>query len=55
MQNDILNKIHFNLIVVQKCRGRPRRAVYWPNINEGIELKVKVCDLWEIYQCSKSK
>jgi hypothetical protein len=34
---------------------RARGAVYVPNINKDIELKVKDCNLCAKYQCSKSK
>lgn len=55
LQKEVLNKIHYNHLGMQKCKLRARGAVYWPNINKDIELKVKSCDLCAKYQCSKSK
>ncbi|VVC40885.1 Integrase, catalytic core,Ribonuclease H-like domain [Cinara cedri] len=52
---EVLNKIHFNHLGIQKCKLRARRAVYWPNMNKDIELKVKSCNLCAKYQCAKSK
>lgn len=55
LQKEVLNKIHYNHLGIQKCRLRAKGAVYWPNINKDIELKVKSCDLCAKYQDSKSK
>ncbi|CAI6376903.1 unnamed protein product [Macrosiphum euphorbiae] len=55
LQKEVLNKIHYNHLGIQKCRLRAKGAVYWPNINKDIELKVKSCELCAKYQDSKSK
>ncbi|XP_029348394.1 uncharacterized protein LOC103308315, partial [Acyrthosiphon pisum] len=37
LQKEVLNKIHYNHLGIQKCRLRAKGAVYWPNINKDIE------------------
>lgn len=55
LQREILNKIYFNSLGIQKCKLEVRGAVYWLNKNKDTELKVKSFDMCAKHQCSKSK
>ena len=40
-RSDIVEKIHQAHQGVEKCKLRPRSSVYWPNINNDIEVRVQ--------------
>ena len=48
-------KIHEGHLGIQKCKRRPKQAVFWPGFNKDVEKLVKQCKVWNEKLPSKQK
>lgn len=55
LRKDLLNKIHYCHLGVEKCKNRAREIVYWPGMNQQIENIVNSCDSCMRYKKANSK
>lgn len=44
LRKELLKKIHYCHLGVEKCKNRAREIVYWPGMNQQIENVVNSCD-----------
>ena len=50
MRQENVKNLHQSHIVISKTKARARETVYWPNINQHIEMVIKKCEVCMIYQ-----
>lgn len=55
MRTEILNTLHEGHLGIEKTKNLARGIVFWPNINQDIENKVKQCETCAMYSLNKSK
>lgn len=55
LRKELLNKIHYCHLGVEKCKNRAREIVYWPGMNQQIENIVNSCDSCMRYKKANSK
>lgn len=55
MRSEILNILHEGHQGIEKTKSLARSTVYWPNINQEIENKIKQCESCNIFSSNKSK
>lgn len=55
MRTEILNILHEGHQGIEKTKNLARGVVYWPNINQDIENKIRQCETCSIYSANKSK
>lgn len=42
---EMLHKIHEGHLGIEKCKRRARSSVFWPKMNDDIEILIKRCDI----------
>lgn len=50
LRHEILQKIHFNHLGVNKCNNRAKQCVFWPNMTNDIENLISKCYTCKLYQ-----
>lgn len=55
MRADIMEKLHYNHLGIEKTKLRARELVYWPNINNDIKNVVRNCNACLTYSNSNSR
>lgn len=55
LREEILNILHEGHQGIEKTKNLARGVVYWPNINQDIENKIKQCESCAIYSANKTK
>ncbi len=55
MRNEMLKIIHEGHLGTEKCRRRARSALYWPGMNDDIEIMTKQCAPCQKYQYQQTK
>ena len=53
-RNDVIERIHEAHQGIDKCRLRAKSCVFWPNINEDIESRVRRCEMCQENQKSQA-
>ena len=43
MRRDMLDRLHEGHLGMEKCKRRARQCIYWPNMNNQIEQKIRQC------------
>ena len=55
MRQEILENLHQSHMGISKTKARARETVYWPNINQHIEMLIKKCKVCQTYQKQQQK
>ena len=55
MKGEMVEKVHEGHLGVENCRCHARSAMYWVNMNHGIELAVKRCTVCTQYSNKPQK
>ena len=55
MRQEILENLHQSHMEISKTKARARKTVYWPNINQHIEMLIKKCEVCQTYQKQQQK
>ena len=55
MRQEILENLHQSHMGISKTKARARETVYWPNINQHIEMLIKKCEVCQTYQKQQQK
>ena len=55
MRQEILENLHQSHMGISKTKARARETVYWPNINQHIEMLIKKCEVYQTYQKQQQK
>lgn len=55
MRDDILDKLHYNHLGLEKTKARARDIVFWPGMNRNIEDKISECNACLKFQRSNQK
>ena len=42
LRNEMLSKIHYHHLNIEKCKSSAREVLYWPNINKHIENLIQI-------------
>ena len=50
MRQEILENLHQSHMGISKTKARARETVYWPNINQHIEMLIKKREVCQTYQ-----
>ena len=50
MRQENVKNLHQSHIVISKTKVRARETVYWPNINQHIEMVIKKCEVCQTYE-----
>lgn len=54
-RKEMLDRIHYSHLGIEKCKNRAREVVFWPNMNKQIEDVVKNCESCMIYKRANVK
>lgn len=55
LRDDIMQKLHYSHMGIEKTRRLSRESVFWPNINKDIEKTCKQCPLCQEFQNKNKK
>lgn len=55
LQREMLEKIHYGHLGIEKCKNRARESLYWKNIDKDIENFVKHCFVCNKYKRANTK
>ena len=55
MRQEILENLHQSHMGISKTKARARETVYWPNINQHIEMLIKKREVCQTYQKQQQK
>ena len=55
LRQEILENLHQSHMEISKTKARARETVYWPNINQHIEMLIKKCEVCQTYQKQQQK
>ncbi|XP_018364694.1 PREDICTED: uncharacterized protein K02A2.6-like, partial [Trachymyrmex cornetzi] len=55
LRQEMLNKIHYNHLGIEKCKSRAREILYWPNMSKQITDTIQNCETCLRYQKAQSK
>ena len=55
MQQEILENLHQSHMGISKIKARAKETIYWPNINQHIEMLIKKCKVCQTYQKQQQK
>lgn len=55
LRKQMLEKIHYNHLGIEKCKNRAREIMYWPFMSKEIEDFVESCNLCNKYKKAKTK
>ena len=55
MRQEILENLHKSHMGISKTKARATETVYWPNINQHIEMLIKKCEVCQTYQKQQQK
>ena len=53
-RNNVIERIHEAHQGIDKCRLQAKSCVFWPNINEDVELRVRRCEICQENQKSQA-
>ena len=54
MKTIVLQAIHESHMGIERCKQRGRSCVYWPSMNDDIEMRIKECEICNKPQIAKS-
>ena len=55
MRQEILENLHKSHMGISKTKARATETVYWPNINQHIEMLIKKYEVYQTYQKQQQK
>lgn len=55
LRKDMLEKIHYNHLGIEKCKNRAREILFWPMMNKEIEDVIKNCEICMKFRKSNVK
>ena len=50
MRQEFLENLHQSHMGISKTKAGAKETVYWPNINQHIEMLIKKCEVFQTYQ-----
>lgn len=55
LRNEMLMQIHEGHCGIEKCKSRARQLLYWPNMNQDIEMYIRKCKICEKFAYKNPK
>lgn len=55
MRKEMLNKLHYNHMGIEKTKLRAREIIFWPGMTTQIEDKISNCDICIRFQKANGK